>query len=79
MLVGYKLTLKLNRNQHGGNMNYQEILSELKERGVNHYRINKETGISYKTLQRLRDGVTKNPMASTHNELIRLLERERSK
>lgn len=53
-------------------MNYANILDELKEEGYSHYRINKITGISYKTLQRLKRGETKNPRIETHNHLVNL-------
>ena len=57
-------------------MDYQSILEQLHEAGWNHYRIRKETGISYYTLRRIRDGITKSPRISTHNDLVRLYNRE---
>jgi len=53
-------------------MNYKELLDDLKERGYTNYRINKETGITYRTLKRLRNGETKNPRIETHNSLVML-------
>lgn len=53
-------------------MNYKELLEDLKKRGYTHYRINKETGITYRTLKRLKSGETKNPRIETHNSLVML-------
>ena len=53
-------------------MNYKELLGDLKDKGYSHYRINKETGITYRTLKRLHSGETKNPRIETHNSLVML-------
>lgn len=55
-------------------MNTQTLISKLNRAGLNNYRIRKETGISYETLRKWRDGEVKRPSLTIYMQLNELLE-----